>query len=93
MKKEKELCPKCGKPFLKQGYLGIDDKFKGLVVHTMKETQGLFGGVIISNGERCMLNAEQWDSLENHPELEPQKPIGVPYYEMRDCEDIRIKEE
>lgn len=72
MDEEKELCPKCGKPFLKQGFLGLDDKFKGMVIHSQKTVSDSFGGTFLATDDRCFLTKKEWDKLKNHPELEPQ---------------------
>ncbi len=82
MDREKELCSKCGKPFLSQGYLGGKGEIAGQVVHTTKTVKGLFGSPDMEVSDtKCYLNEEQWNKLKNHPELKPEEPIEIPMYD------------
>ena len=74
-----DVCPKCGKTYIKWGFLGEPDEqgICSIVVHSMKRVHGPFGSHDVVD-ERCFLNLEQFNAI-----------VGEPVLKCEDCEECR----
>jgi len=70
-------CPKCGKPFIKYGFLGEPDEqgICSIVIHSMKRVDGPFGSHDVID-ERCFINIEQFNAMVGPPTLKCEDCVG-----------------
>jgi len=71
-------CPKCGKPFIRFGFLGEPDEegICSIIIHSMKRVSSPFGGSHDVIDEKCFLNLEQFNTMYGEPKVKCEDCVG-----------------